>query len=144
MSDQEQNIQAIKANMQAFADAWNIHDAKQLATVFAENADFVNVAGQWWKGRAELEQGHAKAFANHLKNTRMNFPDTQIKFLKPDVAIYHSTWEMNGLISPDGSILPPKQGILTAIAQQQNGQWQIVAVHNTETVQTPPHPSGGR
>jgi uncharacterized protein (TIGR02246 family) len=144
MNNQEQSIQAIKANMQTFADAWNIHDATQLATVFAEDADFVNVAGQWWKGRAELEQGHANAFANHLKNTRMSFPNIQIKFLKSDLAIYHSTWEMNGLISPDGNSLPPKHGILTAIAQQKNGQWQIIAVHNTETLSTPSQLSEGR
>lgn len=134
MSNHEQDILEIKANMQIFANAWNIHDAKQLAAVFAEDADFVNVAGQRWKGRTELEQGHANAFTSHLKNTRVSFPDTQIKFLKSDLAIYHSTWKMNGLTSPDGTSLPPKHGILTAIAQQQNNQWQIVAVHNTETI----------
>lgn len=136
MSNHEQAILEIKANMQAFADAWNIHNAKQLATVFAEDADFVNVAGQWWKGQAELEQGHANAFANHLRNTRISFPDTQIKFLKPDLVIYHSIWQMDGFTNPDGKSLPAKHGILTAIAQQKNGQWQIVAVHNTETIST--------
>jgi uncharacterized protein (TIGR02246 family) len=144
MSNHQQDIQEIKANMQAFANAWNIYDAKQLATVFTEDADFVNVAGHWWKGQAELEQGHANAFANHLKNTRMSFPDTQVKFLKSDLAIYHSNWEMTGLTSPDGSSLPPKHGILTAIAQQNNDQWQILAVHNTETLSTPSQPSGGK
>ena len=139
MSNHEQDIQAIKANMQSFADAWNIHDASQLARVFAEDADFVNVAGQWWKGRSELEQGHANAFANHLKNTHMSFPTTTIKFLKPDLAIYHSNWEMSGITSPDGTRLPPKHGILTAITQQQEGIWQIIAVHNTETI-SPPQP----
>jgi uncharacterized protein (TIGR02246 family) len=135
----EQDIVAIKANMQSFADAWNIHDAQQLARVFAEDADFVNVAGQWWKGKSELEQGHANAFTNHLKNTHISFPSTVVKFLRPDVAIYHSTWEMSGITSPDGSALPLKHGILTAIAQQQNGVWLIIAVHNTETI-VPPQP----
>jgi muconolactone D-isomerase len=49
MNNQEQSIQAIKANMQAFADAWNIHDTKQLATVFAEDADFVEVVAEFIK-----------------------------------------------------------------------------------------------
>jgi uncharacterized protein (TIGR02246 family) len=146
MNNQAQSIQAITANMQVFADAWNIHDGKQLATVFAEDADFVNVAGHWWKGRAELEQGHANAFANHLKNSRIVFLDTHVKFLNPDLAIYHTTWELSGLTSPAGTSLSPKHGILTAIAsrdprgtvqhqaQHQNETWQIIALHNTETI----------
>jgi hypothetical protein len=46
---------------------------------------------------------------------------------------------MSGLTSPDATSLPPQYGILTAIAQQQNGTWQIIAVHNTETI-SPSHP----
>ena len=134
MNNHEQDILEIKAIMQSFADAWNVYDAKQIAELFTEDADFVNVAGQWWKGRTELGQGHANAFSNHLKNTHMRFPDTTVKFLKPDLVICHSTWEMSGLTRPDGISLPTKHGVLTAIAQQQHGQWQLVAVHNTETL----------
>ncbi|GAX42293.1 hypothetical protein NIES4075_32930 [Tolypothrix sp. NIES-4075] len=133
MNNHEQNILEIKAIMQSFADAWNVYDAMQLAELFTEDADFINVAGQWWKGRTELVQGHANAFSNHLKNTQMHFPDTTVKFLKPDLAICHSTWEMSGLTRPDGTSLPTKYGVLSAIAQQ-DGQWQLVAVHNTETL----------
>ncbi len=64
----------------------------------------------------------------------MSFLDTQVKFLKPDLVIYHSTWEMSGLTDPNGISLPNKHGVLTAVAQQQNEQWQIVSVHNTETI----------
>ncbi len=134
MNNHEQDILEIKAIMQSFADAWNVYDAKQIAELFTEDADFVNVAGQWWKGRTELGQGHANAFSNHLKNTYMRFPDTTVKFLKPDLVICPSTWEMSGLTRPDGISLPTKHGVLTAIAQQQHGQWQLVAVHNTETL----------
>jgi ketosteroid isomerase-like protein len=67
----------------------------------------------------------------------MSFPNTVVKFLKPDLAIYHSSWEMSGITSSGGSALPPKHGILTAIAQQQNGVWLIIAVHNTETIALP-------
>lgn len=38
----------------AFADAWNRHDMEAFAQLFAADAEFVNVVGLWWKGRALL------------------------------------------------------------------------------------------
>ena len=30
--------------------AWNTHDMNRFAACFAPDADFVNVAGAWWRG----------------------------------------------------------------------------------------------
>ena len=128
---------AIKANMAAFADAWNIHSAKTLAALFAEDADFVNVMGLWLKGRAEIEQGHAQVFATFLSESHLNITDTQIKFFKADVALLHSSWEIVGQKSPDGEHQLHKNGILTALTTYKNNTWQIVALHNTGTIPLP-------
>jgi SnoaL-like domain len=39
-------------------DAWNSHDMRRFAACFAADADFVNVVGAWWRGRAEIEEKH--------------------------------------------------------------------------------------
>lgn len=127
----------IKENMAAFADAWNIHSAKALAALFTEDADFVNVMGLWLKGRAEIEQGHAQVFATFLSESHLSITDTQIKFLKPDVALLHSSWEIVGQRSPDGKHQLQRNGVLTAVTTYENGTWQIVALHNTGTVPLP-------
>jgi hypothetical protein len=44
----QSNAEALVQEMQA---AWNTHDMKRFAACFAEDADFVNVAGAWVKGR---------------------------------------------------------------------------------------------
>lgn len=130
MSQAEQEI---KANMQAFADAWSVYDAKKLASLFVEDADFVNVFGHRLKGKAEIEQGHAQAFANNLKDTKLDFTQIDIKFIQPDLAICHSYWNL-GKINSDQ---PPKTGIITSVTMQKNGKWQILAVQNTETISLP-------
>jgi uncharacterized protein (TIGR02246 family) len=37
-------------------DAWNTHDMSRFAARFAEDADFINVRGWWWRGREEIER----------------------------------------------------------------------------------------
>ncbi|MEH2420571.1 MAG: SgcJ/EcaC family oxidoreductase [Nostoc sp.] len=49
---------AIKAVIAAFAEAWNTKDAEPLAKLFAEDSDFVDVIGRWFKGRTEIKQAH--------------------------------------------------------------------------------------
>lgn len=125
---------AVKANILTFAEAWNIHNANQLAGLFTEDADFVMVLGIWWKGRREIEKNHEELFSTLMRDSRLTFTDTKIKFLKPDVAVAHGTWELIGQQSPEGEKLPPRQGILSCVMTPQNDKWQITALHNTDTV----------
>ena len=47
---------------EAFAAAWNAADADALAELFAEDADFVNVVGVWWRRRRQIRVNHALGF----------------------------------------------------------------------------------
>ena len=42
---------AIAALVGEVEQAWNTHDMSRFAACFAEDADFVNVRGWWWRGR---------------------------------------------------------------------------------------------
>jgi hypothetical protein len=43
----------------AFAATWNRHDLDAFGKLFAQDADFVNVAGLLWKGRQSIQAQHA-------------------------------------------------------------------------------------
>jgi len=51
--------QALEALVGEVEQAWNAHDMSRFAACFAEDADFVNVRGWWWRGRGEIEPTHA-------------------------------------------------------------------------------------
>ncbi len=127
----------IKAVMATFAEAWNAKDAYHLATLFAENSDFVDVVGRWYKGRTEIEQAHAQALASFLSDSHMTITDTQIKFLTPDLVVLHSTWETTGQKNPDGIHRLQDTGVWTAVTTRKENTWQITAFHNTGTVPIP-------
>ncbi|MDZ4783853.1 MAG: nuclear transport factor 2 family protein [Planctomycetia bacterium] len=55
-------IDAVKASAQAFADAFNKHDAKAVAALWTEDGEYVDEAGQRFEGRAAIEREYAEFF----------------------------------------------------------------------------------
>src|SRR5262245_12533070 len=70
-------------------DAWNRHDAKAYASLFAEDGDCVNVVGWWWKGRAEIEKKLTAAYAFVFRESVLTISDVEVRFPAPDVAVAH-------------------------------------------------------
>ncbi len=133
---------AIRGVVAALEDAWNGHDMKAFAALFAEDADFVNVAGMWWKGRDEIERWHRALHETRMKDSRLATTDTSVRFLKRDVAVAHVSWELTGDIGLDGKPRSPRKGILTQVLAKRDGRWWIVASQNTDVVHVPDVPQG--
>ena len=117
----------------AQADAWNRHDAKAYAALFAEDADVVNVVGWWWQGRAQLEAKLTQAYSRMFKNSALTFTDVQVRFLDPQTAIAHARWTMTGATPPPG-MPEPKAGIQTLVLRKHAGHWLIDVFQNTNSI----------
>src|SRR6266705_888076 len=141
--------QTILPTLTCFTDSWNRHDMRLFGECFAPDADFVNVTGQWWKGRAALEKNHAYLHGTidvndtagvtllpraHgiFKNSTLSFTSNEVRFARPDLAIVHATWSMTG----DARTAEPRRGLMTLVVANNNGNWLIVAVHNVEIART--------
>ena len=130
--------QAIQGVMDRFEDAWNRHDAKAFAAVFAEDADFTNWRGTGASGRSKIEEFHAPMFATIFKNSHQKYTDVRTRFVRPDVAAVDVRWEMTGATDPHGNPRPERQGLLNFVMAKNGGQWQIVVMHNLDTSALPP------
>lgn len=51
--------------------------------------------------------------------------------VQPGLAIMHIGWGITGDFDPDGTPRKPRHGLFMWIATKQNGQWLLLAVHNT-------------
>jgi uncharacterized protein (TIGR02246 family) len=123
------------------AEAWNGHDAKAYASLFADTGDVVNVVGWWWKGRAEIEAKLTAAFAFVFRDSALTVTDVSVRFLTPDIAVAHVSWTMSGAKTPPG--LPePRQGIQTQVLQRMADGWRIAVFQNTTAVPEVPFPTG--
>ncbi|MGA2418973.1 MAG: SgcJ/EcaC family oxidoreductase [Candidatus Acidiferrum sp.] len=140
--------QGVRKTVGGFAQNWNNHDMDAFGNLFATDADFVNVAGDWWKGRQDIQMEHAyshgtipadtkgfealRTYYGIFKSSTLRFTQMEVRFLRRDVAVAHASWELLG----DTRTPNPRQGIFTFVLARQDGGWFIAAAQNTESKRT--------
>ena len=77
-------------------NAWNTHDMCRFAARFAEDADFINVRGWWWRGRDEIEHRHAVLHETMFGESSMSLELESTRELCLGVVLAHVRWRMTG------------------------------------------------
>ena len=77
---------SIRAVLQGYRDAWNRHDMRAMAELFDDDAQWVNIVGMYWPGRAPSLPG-MRRFTAILSNDEIDIADAEIRELAPSVAI---------------------------------------------------------
>ena len=129
MSDDERAVRKVLAD---YSDSWNLHDMQAFARVFTDDVDYVNIAGAHWKGVEENVREHAARFQNRLKNAVQTPTSVQVRFVRSDVALVHTTWDLTGWTRPNGAPVAVLKEITTMVVVKDNGKWLITAFQNTE------------
>jgi uncharacterized protein (TIGR02246 family) len=124
--------EAIRRIEQMWDDAWNRHDATALGALLAEDVDFVNVTGAWFKSRAEFEQRMTQTHSGVFRSSKRTTLETSVKFLTSEIAVVHARWEMGGLRNADGELRDSWQGIITRVVRKMDGRWVVIAAHNVD------------
>lgn len=108
--------------------AWNAGDGPAFAAPFADDADFVNIRGDYLRGREVIAQGHHAIFTSIYRGSTVHYELLQARALTDDVMLVHVR---GALRVPTG----PMSGELNAVAMlvlaRMTGGWQIAAFHNT-------------
>lgn len=121
--------------IKALSDSWNSHDMATYAAQFAEDADFVNVLGMHWKGRAQIEAAHVQVHRTIFRNSKLKTLNCSLRPLAPGVVLTHVRWEMTGHESPSGVLFAEvRRGVITGVFIEQDGRWPIAAFQNTDIV----------
>jgi uncharacterized protein (TIGR02246 family) len=118
-----------------FVEAWMGRDAKMLASLFTEDAKFVNVVGLWWHNRKDIEKAHAYGFKNIFPNSDLVLRETTVKYLSEDIAVVHARMRLKGQTPEDDINIPSlRQNIFSFVVQKQEESWICVSAHNTDIV----------
>lgn len=129
MNTEEERIKKVISDMEA---AWNSHDAKAYAHVFAEDADFTNVFGQKSHGRAAIEQFHAPMFQAMFKASHFTTNQVSVRLVSENLAAVDVTWEMSGVTDPSGNPLGNRKGLMNLLMKKESGTWAILIMHNMD------------
>lgn len=120
---------AIRALAQKCAEAWNRGSGEAFAAQFAEDSDYVVVNGMYIKGRQQNASGHQQIFDTIYKGTRLWIEAKSVRFLRPDVALMHSTSKI--LRPGESETSPVPEAIQTWTVSKHGDAWLVDAFHNT-------------
>jgi len=126
---------AVNRVVEAFAEAWNMHDMNAFSELFAEDAEFVNVVGLWWKGRAEIKAAHEFTHQTMFKHSDLSIDEIATRFPVQEIAIARCRWKLEGHQGPDGEALPLRHGILVNILRKAGPTWRIIDSQNTDVIE---------
>ncbi|WGH79836.1 SgcJ/EcaC family oxidoreductase [Jannaschia ovalis] len=117
----------------AFIAAWMARDGDALGALFAEDADFVNVTGIWWRDRAAIAKAHGYALRSFFANTRLSAGTVTIRDLG-DVAVIHARMALQGQTAPDGTEAGARRTIFSFVLHRRDDGWTCVSAQNTDVV----------
>lgn len=132
----EKDKNALKNIALKWEKYWNTHDMDSMGTLLRDDVDFVNVAGQWLKGKKQTVATHKERHEIMFKDSQWSTDSVDIKYVKSDLALMHIGWGITGDVDPDGVARKPRHGLFTWVVTKQNDQWLILAVHNVNIRET--------
>lgn len=129
MTDRPESIPAV------FVEAWNERDADKLASVFEEDAEFVNVTGLWWHDRESIRKAHAYGLERIFNESELRLVATRVKWLSETIAVVHARMSLTGQTAA-GEIARPqgRQNIFSFVVRRTPLGWRCVSAHNTDVV----------
>lgn len=124
---------SIRTLIMQVPQAMNRQDWKAFADLFADDADWINVVGMFWRGKSNVVKAHSAYGPTVFRNGGFSYSDLVIREVTPDVAIVVVTeHSANEAVAPDGvAKLPPGQGRLSFVVVKRNRAWKITLGHNT-------------
>jgi uncharacterized protein (TIGR02246 family) len=122
---------AIMTALRGYCDAWNRHDMKAMADLFDDDAQWVNIVGMYWPGRAAVVAGHEAFHRTFFQTTEIEMTDAEIKELAPSVATAVILLKVGAFTPPDGIPRPKSDNRLSLVLTRRSGRWRIAHGHNT-------------
>ncbi|SMO61541.1 YybH family protein [Gracilimonas mengyeensis] len=118
-----------------FVEAWMQRDADMLASLFAEDAEFVNVVGLWWHNRKDIRKAHAYGFEKIFGDSDLRLMQTSVKNLSEDITVLHARMRLKNQ-SPKGNVETPslRQNLFSFVVQKEGDHWICVSAQNTDIV----------
>ena len=118
-----------------FVEAWNRRDPDALASLFDEDAEFVNVVGLWWHDRASIRTAHAYGLERIFSGASLTADEIRVKQLSADIAVVHARMTLSGQ-TPVGAVERPgsRTNIFSFVVHRAADRWLCAAAHNTDVI----------
>ena len=121
--------------VQTFVDGWNEGNAEKLASIFVEDAEFVNVTGLWWHDKERIYKAHEYGLRVIFKGATLKITQLKTRWLSNDIALVHTRMRLIGQTPFDpAEQTAGRSNILLFVCKRQNDNWMCETVQNTEII----------
>ena len=122
---------AIKRVVLAVGQALNDHDIKAYSEQFWDDADWINVMGMHWRGKANVVAAHEAYMSTVFHNGGYTYSDLIVNQAAANVAVVVKTEHTIEQTSPSGFKIPAGDDRLSFVVVKRNGKWKVLHGHNT-------------
>lgn len=125
---------AIQGLIKEYTVSWNQKSGEGFGNVFTQDADFVNIFGNHYYGREEIEQRHIKILNSFLKASTFTVTNVELREVQPGLVIGHVNWKVEkptNQKSKHKGLGKSMEGIFSHVFVKQADQWEITATQNT-------------
>jgi uncharacterized protein (TIGR02246 family) len=118
-----------------FVEAWNKRDPDRIASLFDDDAEFVNVTGLWWHDRVSIRKAHAYGLERIFNESTLTADEVRVKQLSDTVAVVHARLNLSGQ-TPISSIKRPgsRANIFSFVVHRVGEKWLCASAQNTDVV----------
>lgn len=121
---------AIRKVLADYDKAWNTHNMTSLDQVFHEDAEFINVVGMHWRGRADIISAHTAFHATIFKDVGMKTDSITLRPLNADTVIAVVVQTQDTFTTPSGEVVKKHQNKLSYVFTKSGGDWRIAHGQN--------------
>ena len=137
-ADKNTNEFAVYYVPQAFAAAWAKHDGHQLAKIMSSKMwTSLRDCAYRLHGRADFELYHSRLLSGRFRESMITPLEIAVRFLRPNLAVLHWSWRIQGDRNEDLTPRKPRFGLFTMIVEKQSGEWLVVVAQNTNWIAGP-------
>jgi uncharacterized protein (TIGR02246 family) len=109
--------------------AWNAQDTKTYASLLTSDADIVSATGRAAYGREEIIRLYVEQMSGPYRGAKVaSTVVTRIRFVRPDVALVDTEFEMEGVHARDGAVMPLISGLTNFVLTKEDGGWLISSI----------------
>jgi uncharacterized protein (TIGR02246 family) len=97
---------------------------KAFVSLMANDVEWVNVVGMWWKGKTQVYQAHEAFHKTIFRDRQVHKPEVvELKKLAPDCVLVTMIARADGFTTPSGHIKPAGRSVLTEVFVKRSGSW---------------------
>ncbi|MDG4766930.1 SgcJ/EcaC family oxidoreductase [Solwaraspora sp. WMMD406] len=125
-SDREKEALSVPLRLVA---AWAKNDADGVANTFTEDGTLILPGDVYKKGRGEIRNFMAAAYAGPFKGTGVTGAPVDVRFISDDVALLRTH---GGILAPGETEIAPELAVRsTWVVVKRDGEWQLAGYQNS-------------